>query len=138
MLLIDRKISWQQALKEVAFDDTPIGSIGLFEIKGTVKFKLIAIGLTDVVSTSASISAGVSEATTALIPLTSASNITQDSIWINSVPVKNLTLYDDAQWRIGVNTNIILNVTGDSVDSGKILFILEYQCLDDNAKVIVS
>ena len=127
-------------IKKTVIFNNDSSDITLFNITGTVKFRLCAVCKTSLVSAGGcliSLKVGAKE----LIPQADLSNLTSGIIWRDNIKFSLIErFYDsDFEYTVGDNTNIVLSVeSGKQIDSGTMdFYIEEWQKLSNDGNIVV-
>lgn len=126
--------------KSVAFSGAAgngaVGSVALFTVTGEVLVTLFAVCSEDLAGATATIEAGVSGNTAALLAQTTATDIDNGEVWIDNAPATVEALPSP---RILTNgTDIIATVGTANITDGTLKFYALWRPLSDDANLVAA
>lgn len=107
----------------------------LFKVTGEVKLAMFGVCEEDLVSSSGTISAGITDDTDLLIASTTASNIDNKELWYSNTPANGLAFANLAFYIIS-NTTIVEAYGTASITSGKLRYVCLWQPLTPGSEVV--
>ncbi|KKL81608.1 hypothetical protein LCGC14_1993040 [marine sediment metagenome] len=133
---------WMRAIpaeKTLTFNNDGIGQLSLFTITGSVKVKLIAIVKTNVASAAAgTVSVGIATNVDAIIAVTLATDLDAKEIWHDTSPDSEIESLDTIRgYLITDGNDITLDILVGQIDSGVILFKIEWSPIEEGSILVV-
>lgn len=134
----------RRASKSITFDDGAgtgdIGAVPIFTVTGEVLIEQIVPFCTTTITEEgtpggATISLGVTGATTLFIGATTALDIDANEFWVDTSPDANGVALPAALQNIVITDNIIGTIATDELDGGVIRFDVIWRPLSDNGLV---
>jgi hypothetical protein len=140
---------WRQVEKEITFVGGTADGIGdydgsgnpfsIFTVTGDVEVKVVAIGKTNLVGSSATLEVGISGNTAALIAQSSAEAIDAGEIWHDATPDSGIELSSVVTQNIIANGADIIGTVGTAnITSGAIRFLCLWRPLSRNGVVVAA
>ncbi len=133
---------WMRAIpaeKTLTFNNDGIGQLSLFTVTGSVKVKLIAIVKTNVASAAAgTVSVGIATNVDAIIAVTLATDLDAKEIWHDTSPDSEIESLDTIRgYLITDGNDITLDILVGQIDSGVILFKIEWSPFEEGSILVV-
>jgi len=140
---------WRQVEKEITFVGGTADGIGdydgsgnpfsIFTVTGDVEVKVVAIGKTNLVGSSATLEVGISGNTAALIAQSSAEAIDAGEIWHDATPDSGIELSSVVTQNIIANGADIIGTVGTAnITSGAIRFLCLWRPLSRTGVVVAA
>ena len=120
--------------------DGATGSHALFTVTGAVRCTVMAFGVVNLgIQAGATIEVGIVGATTQFIALTAGDAIDAGEIWHDATPdakVEDVSVY--TQFLLSDGTDITYDVKTDTIDSGTIDFVCEFELMTGAGNVVAA
>ena len=122
-----------------ALGDGAVGSHALFTVTGAVRCRVMAFCTTNVeIQAGATLEAGIVGATTTFMALTAGDAIDVGNIWHDATPDASIELDSVYTWRLLNGTDITYDVKTDTLDSGVIDFVVEWEAITATGNVVAA
>lgn len=134
---------WMRAIpaeKTLTFNNDGIGQLSLFTVTGSVKVELIAIVKTNVASAAAgTVSVGIATNVDSIIAVTLATDLDAKEIWHDTSPDSEIESLDTIRgYLISDGNDITLDILVGQIDSGVILFKIEWSPIEEGSILVVA
>ncbi len=118
-------------------DNTP--TTNLFAVTGEVEVGIFGVCTVDLTGASGTVQIGVTGNTASLIPLTTATTINVNEIWLDTTPSVGVDVTDALSFHFIVNGMDINEVVATTdIATGQIYYILLWRPISPNSKVEVG
>lgn len=126
--------------KVVSFDGSAgngaQGTVALFTVTGTIIAYLFANCTEDLAGATATIQVGVSDNTTGFISSTTATNIDNGDIWIDTTPARFKTI--GTTKLVGGGDDIFATIATADITDGTLAFYCLWRPMSDDANVVAA
>lgn len=125
--------------KTLTFDGTAVGDVGtdaLFTVTGAVLLNIIGVCTEDLAGATATLEVGVSGNTAALLAQTTATDIDNGEVWVDTAPATVETL--PSVKVIGGGQDIIATTATAAITDGTITFYCLWRPLNSTSKIVAA